>query len=351
MNTELMEAIEKYEKLGYLEPAFIPILRKYRDEAIPYYLEILKKAAPENAPDLLDSGLWTAFFIMGENHVEEAFPHLLRVFHLDEEAANSFGDMITESLKNILYHTYNGDLNQLCELMGSENVCYYIREAALFTITQLYLDGIVSREKFISILREEANRLIKAGDDATHISTCIADLHLFEMEDVLRRIVEEKLYEYFIIGNPLVILYDASEKIEDVCSDVVTLEDGLNYKHHAVAPDAAAAECGRAQTAHLEKYLPEGCTLRPSERYEFTVPEVPEDIRTQIAEEEKRQDDEIKNSPLAQLFYNAGDRNPRSVHYPEPVVKSVQSIGRNDPCPCGSGKKYKKCCMLKQNGT
>lgn len=23
-------------------------------------------------------------------------------------------------------------------------------------------------------------------------------------------------------------------------------------------------------------------------------------------------------------------------------------VGRNDPCPCGSGKKYKKCCMLKQ---
>ena len=22
-------------------------------------------------------------------------------------------------------------------------------------------------------------------------------------------------------------------------------------------------------------------------------------------------------------------------------------IGRNDPCPCGSGKKYKKCCMIK----
>ena len=23
-------------------------------------------------------------------------------------------------------------------------------------------------------------------------------------------------------------------------------------------------------------------------------------------------------------------------------------IGRNEPCPCGSGKKYKKCCMLNQ---
>jgi len=26
-------------------------------------------------------------------------------------------------------------------------------------------------------------------------------------------------------------------------------------------------------------------------------------------------------------------------------------IGRNDPCPCGSGKKYKKCCLLKQQNT
>ena len=26
------------------------------------------------------------------------------------------------------------------------------------------------------------------------------------------------------------------------------------------------------------------------------------------------------------------------------VVRSEAKIGRNDPCPCGSGKKYKKCC-------
>lgn len=28
----------------------------------------------------------------------------------------------------------------------------------------------------------------------------------------------------------------------------------------------------------------------------------------------------------------------------EPVVREEPKIGRNDPCPCGSGKKYKKCC-------
>jgi len=28
----------------------------------------------------------------------------------------------------------------------------------------------------------------------------------------------------------------------------------------------------------------------------------------------------------------------------KPRPKSVEKIGRNDPCPCGSGLKYKKCC-------
>ncbi|MBQ7822482.1 MAG: SEC-C domain-containing protein, partial [Clostridia bacterium] len=27
-----------------------------------------------------------------------------------------------------------------------------------------------------------------------------------------------------------------------------------------------------------------------------------------------------------------------------PTVRSAAKVGRNDPCPCGSGKKYKKCC-------
>jgi preprotein translocase subunit SecA len=27
----------------------------------------------------------------------------------------------------------------------------------------------------------------------------------------------------------------------------------------------------------------------------------------------------------------------------ETVVRQTPKVGRNDPCPCGSGKKYKKC--------
>jgi len=32
---------------------------------------------------------------------------------------------------------------------------------------------------------------------------------------------------------------------------------------------------------------------------------------------------------------------------PSSPVKVALKIGRNEPCPCGSGKKYKKCCIGK----
>ena len=38
-----------------------------------------------------------------------------------------------------------------------------------------------------------------------------------------------------------------------------------------------------------------------------------------------------------------GPRQPRK-------VSPAKKVGRNDPCPCGSGKKYKNCCMLKEQG-
>ena len=44
---------------------------------------------------------------------------------------------------------------------------------------------------------------------------------------------------------------------------------------------------------------------------------------------------------VARVTSVGGDR-PK----PKPVVRNEKKIGRNDPCPCGSGKKYKKCCGI-----
>jgi len=38
----------------------------------------------------------------------------------------------------------------------------------------------------------------------------------------------------------------------------------------------------------------------------------------------------------------SGKESPRAITSQAP--RTVQKVGRNDPCPCGSGKKYKKCC-------
>ncbi len=37
--------------------------------------------------------------------------------------------------------------------------------------------------------------------------------------------------------------------------------------------------------------------------------------------------------------------NCRRKHYSPPQTSTDRKVGRNDPCPCGSGKKYKKCCL------
>jgi len=34
---------------------------------------------------------------------------------------------------------------------------------------------------------------------------------------------------------------------------------------------------------------------------------------------------------------------------PKTVVRTGPKVGRNDPCPCGSGRKYKHCCALKNH--
>jgi uncharacterized protein len=42
--------------------------------------------------------------------------------------------------------------------------------------------------------------------------------------------------------------------------------------------------------------------------------------------------------------YFLSRRRLPSVRHAGPHRRSSAKVGRNDPCPCGSGKKYKKCC-------
>ena len=44
------------------------------------------------------------------------------------------------------------------------------------------------------------------------------------------------------------------------------------------------------------------------------------------------------------IFSEEKRKDIRKQYNETKIVRNEQKVGRNDPCPCGSGKKYKKCC-------
>jgi preprotein translocase subunit SecA len=68
----------------------------------------------------------------------------------------------------------------------------------------------------------------------------------------------------------------------------------------------------------------------------------------QIRTEQDIEDVEAPAAPENVQYHHAdyeealGQNNaPKEEH--QPFVRGEEKIGRNDPCPCGSGKKYKQC--------
>ncbi len=73
---------------------------------------------------------------------------------------------------------------------------------------------------------------------------------------------------------------------------------------------------------------------------------IKEEVLTRIFRIQVRTEDEaekISKKQEQKLIFNRGNGDDSSVKKP---VKRSKKIGRNEPCPCGSGKKYKKCCGM-----
>ena len=95
---------------------------------------------------------------------------------------------------------------------------------------------------------------------------------------------------------------------------------------------------GYAQQNPLLVYKKEGFEL-----FQEMISRVKEEtlgilFRIQIAESEKI--DDLRKPKEQNLTFSSGDAPARK----KPVKRVEKKIGRNAPCPCGSGKKYKKCC-------
>jgi len=82
-------------------------------------------------------------------------------------------------------------------------------------------------------------------------------------------------------------------------------------------------------------------------KLEITLPEEATAIEEQYKQEQE-QDQELDfvHDDVAGLGSESQDENTVDGFTPEalkPFKRDVEKVGRNDPCPCGSGKKYKQC--------
>ena len=123
---------------------------------------------------------------------------------------------------------------------------------------------------------------------------------------------------------------------------------GQYIEGKAKAPTAEALMRAR-YTAHcLGKYQFLTDTTHPEFREDASADEIKEwssmvkfcaHYRVQNVPQELREDAFFRKEG-DEWFYVEGN-----VYAKQPVRRETPKIGRNDPCPCGSGKKYKKCCM------
>ena len=89
---------------------------------------------------------------------------------------------------------------------------------------------------------------------------------------------------------------------------------------------------GYAQDDPLRAYTMEGFDL-----FDKMMQGIDKDITILLIKSEIKQNIERKEVSKKQITYDGKD-------HVKQAPKKVQKIGRNDPCPCGSGKKYKQCC-------
>ncbi len=116
------------------------------------------------------------------------------------------------------------------------------------------------------------------------------------------------------------------------------LREGIHLRAHAQRDPLV--EYQREASSLFEEMM--AIIARRVTQYAFSRTEAMEDTGMQLRDLEAVQQAVQMSDGIAEADAAMPDTRPARTYVAE------KEPGRNDPCPCGSGKKYKKCCMLKQ---
>lgn len=294
--SELQKAIEEitYVSKKFPKRAF-EIISANKEEALPYLRGALEKAIEEK--DELEENYqlhFYALFLLAEFQDRESFPKIIEFVLLPEEVLDYLiGDAVTSGLKDILYNTYNGDIELLKNTVMNRDVDEFVRSDALDVMGQLYLDGILGEKEWKAFIKQN----VYCGEEGNYVycelGNMICRCHFVDMLPEIRYMLDNGLMDEINLGG-----YDS-------CVDIVF--EYRDYEKYFCEPKLEAAE-----------------TLKGWVMFEQDSDET-----------ESKLDDDAYEKLMKETMKKR----------PEKALK--KKVGRNDPCPCGSGKKYKFCCLNK----
>jgi preprotein translocase subunit SecA len=145
-----------------------------------------------------------------------------------------------------------------------------------------------------------------------------------QVEKQLAAKAEEIGPEFFRQLQQMVMLQIVDNQWKEHLLNMDHLRDGIGLR-------------GYAQVDPLREYQREGYDMFMELIHRIQVETVGTLFHLQV-----RPHQEIPEEARPQeqpMFFSHGDSGP-----PQPQQRQQKKTGRNDPCPCGSGKKYKKCC-------
>ena len=189
--------------------------------------------------------------------------------------------------------------------------------------SHLYPEGHLTAEDYEEIT-EFANQNLLAKDIK------VSDLNNLSAEGAIDKLTEQVISEY-------------EEKIKDIPEVVtsefeklITLQVLDNYWMEHINTMSHLREGihlrGYAQEDPLRAYTMEGFDL-----FDSMMQKIDKDVSIFLLKAEIRHN--VERKPAAKkMMTNDGKEEAKK------TPKRVNKIGRNDPCPCGSGRKYKQCC-------
>lgn len=267
-------------------------IRKNEGKINSYLLAELDKNiknynAEEGFPIFVDYAL----FLLAEFKEKRAFSLILNLLSIPDLRRYDIGDGIMEKLSSIIVSVFDGNFKGLNAIIENKDIDYSIRSQVIETYIYFYnKEKIINKKDLIAYLRKIID-LYKYNDEIYNaILTIIINTRLIEMIPDVQKMFDNEAIDYFVRGGyPEFIdyLFDYKDNLDDV--DVINnVEDNMSWWY---------------------------CFKK--------------DKKDKVEDAEKIEE-ALKNFVQHDL---------------ETHIVDYSGVGRNDPCPCGSGEKFKKCCL------